>query len=189
VSGIAKRSRARARRTDTDERANPAICWSATRKRSHKTAASPAQAWRVLREEGEDVAPFQDHDAAVGRRPGIGCALLPVEERDLAANVSGPQYGEHDLPAVGRKHADPDAAIEHRQHAVTRGALQEDRVGGGIFLHACAGEQRVALGRAEQPKKTALSEQRSGAFKGVSIARNREHLHGSGMSQCDASHG
>src|SRR5262249_21223719 len=119
---------------------------------------------RVAIEEREDFAPIENCQAAHRHRPGVSCALFPIEQRDLAEDLLGLKNRQHDFLTVRRRHADSHAPAENRHHAVTGGPHQKNRLAGGVAANANASEQNTALLGVKLAKQKALAEHSASLF-------------------------
>src|SRR5262245_12465139 len=77
-------------------------------------------------QERNEIAPFDDDELAGGHRGGVSGARAAVEQSDLAENLTLAKDIEHDVLALGRRHADLDRPGEHAHEPGAGVALGED---------------------------------------------------------------
>src|SRR5262249_47838633 len=81
---------------------------------------------RLTAQEGNEVAPLDDDELAVGHGGRIGGARAAVEQGDFPENIALAKDVEHDVLAVGGGDADFHRAGEHTHEPASRIALRED---------------------------------------------------------------
>ena len=96
---------------------------------------------RVLPELAEEIPPVEHHAERLLDREDGGRPRAPVEERQLAEELTRPELGEQPaVAAVGRPDAHLDRALDEEEHAVRLlvevGALLDDLVALRVRRHA-----------------------------------------------------
>jgi hypothetical protein len=109
----------------------------------------PDRGFRPALKQRQERAPRHDKQLAIGHRRGVGGALLAVEQRDLAEEIAFVHDRQHHLPAVPRRRADHDPALQHGHHAAAGIVLGEDLLTLGETRHRGVHQDRVELAVAQ----------------------------------------